>query len=474
MLKVSHLEVGALASYIRLAEGRGVVFPIGVERYRNGAYGQHWLEVARSWDARERVIDVGCGYSDLPALLARRGCEVWGADDFGLKSGDPYWLRGNDPHELTKQFPAVRYVFERLGDSPSSFPQDYFDVVISNQALHVAPPPHAPIWRDMLRVMRKSSGSEILVSMICNFCTDGSPDQAYARLEAARAMEARLLGRMARGEKGSLEEFEEEQAAAGQSFHRFSPALYAAYVATALDAAPFAMPVDLLAENFCTRVDALIEPASIGFNNARFSGNPEEARTFRYGRYAPLLMRLTWGDAPVRHGAARAELLAGWRASGVRIEEPAASGQVIMQPAGVPGFVTLVESTDDSTHMITREMGTPADVEGWVEVLAHPNGRPFLGIWMRGPEGTSDVLEVFFDLNKGIVTEKGRHGSGTLRSARIEPVGGGWYACSVRGTPSVIPGTARASLLVRNSPTNSSRYAGDGVSGLHLALKSVS
>jgi hypothetical protein len=326
----------------------------------------------------------------------------------------------------------------------------------------------------MARVMRKSAGSEILVSMICNFCTDGSPDQAYTRLERARAMEARLLGRMARGERVPLADFEVAQAEAGRSFHRFSPALYAAYVATALDASPFNMPADLLAENFCTRVDALIEPSSIGFSNARFSGNPDEARTFTYGRYAPLLMRLTWGDAPARVAAPRPPVLAAWRAHGVRVEEASLSDFAPEAVVDAADVANLVETSEESTHMITRELGTPANSECWVDVLVRPRGREFVGVWIRGPEGTSDVLEVFFDLQQCIVTERGRQGSGTLRSANIEPAGGGWFACSVRGTPSKSAGTARASVLVRNSATGSSRHFGDRVSGVSVVVRSVS
>lgn len=467
MLRVSHLEVGTLASFLRLALARNVAFPIPLDQFRNGALGQHWIQSAHRWQAGQKVIDVGCGYSDLPNLLAKAGCEVWGADDFGLKSGDTYWLRGKHPHDLAKQFPDVRYVFERLGESPSSFPEDYFDVVISNQALHVAKPPHAPIWRDMLRVMKKSGGSEMLVSMICNFGTDGQPEQAIQRLEGIRAMERDILGRMATGETVAVAEFDALQDQAGQSFHRFSPALYVAYVASTLGVAPFAMPAELLAENYCTEVNALIDPASVGFNNARFSNNPDEVKNFCYGRYAPVLMRLTWRD-----GESVAELPAefiGWNAIGAHMTMPKKTQKLSILPMGTANPILLQENSENEVHMIACEMNMTADSPLSMSILARPHGRDYLGLWLRGPQNCDDLMEVFFDLANCRVTSRGCYGRSVLDEVLIEPIGDGWMRCSVRGIPSSVNGLARANVLVRQDKDGSSRYVGDTSKGIYLA-----
>lgn len=470
MLRMSHLEVGTLASFLRLALARGVTFPIAMDQFRNGALGQHWIQSAHRWQPGQRVIDVGCGYSDLPNLLTKAGCEVWGADDFGLKSGDPYWLRGKHPDELAKQFPDVRYVFERLGEIPSSFPANYFDVVISNQALHVAKPPHAAIWRDMLRVMKKSAGSEMLVSMICNFASDGRPDDAIARLRGIRDIERDILGRTEAGEIVPMAEFDALQETAGQSFHRFSPALYVVYVLGALGAVPCAIPEELLAENFCTRVNSLLDPASVGFNNARFSSNPDEAKSFRYGRYAPVLMRLVWGHVEdIPDPLPLPPDLGRWQTIGARIVSAPVTERYAGQHGNAAGCVLLIESTDDSVHMMATETDLPADRKLRLSVLARPKGRSFLGFWLRGPKESEDTAEVFFDLEAAKVSGRTRYGNATFHDAGIEPAGDGWMRCSVSATPSAAGGNSRANVLLRDSADGSSRYAGNGNGGICLA-----
>jgi SAM-dependent methyltransferase len=475
MLRVSQLEVGTLATFLRLALGRKVTFPIPMDQFRNGALGQHWINSARNWRSGDRVIDVGCGYSDLPSQLAKAGCEVWGADDFGLKSGDTYWLRGKHPHDLAKQFPDVRYVFERLGDQPSSFPDDYFDVVISNQALHVAKPPHAPIWRDMLRVMKKSAGSEMLISMICNFGTDGSPDQAIDRLSSIREMERNILGRLSAGEALAISEFETLQEKAGQSFHRFSPALYAAYVATALGAEPFVMPEELLAENYCTRVNSLIDPTSVGFNNARFGNNPDEVKGFRYGRYAPILMRLSIDSESREKSQSNGELMEfeNWSPINSRLEKAPSTFRNEINSSDTHEFFHLVEDQEDATHMLASELGIAADIPFKFSVFVKPNGRDYFGMWLRGPNSSDDLVEVFFDLRSGTVAEASRQGAAILHDCEARALGGGWICCSVQATPSQKAGFARVNLLIRKDLKGSSKYLGDGKSALFISTPSI-
>lgn len=475
MLSVTHLEVGTLASFLRLALTRNTVWPIPFDNYRNGAIGQHWIQSAHRWRLGDKVIDVGCGYSDLPQNLVTAGCEVWGADDFGLKSGDTFWLRGKHPHDFVKQYPAVRYVFERLGESSSSFPEDYFDVVISNQALHIAKPPHAPIWRDMLRVMRKAPGCEMLVSMICNFGSDGNPGQAIQRLEEIRLMEHDIIGRLVEGEQVTVSEFDAMQQKAGQSFHRFSPALYVAYVATTLGVKPYAIPAELLAENYCTQVNALLDPVTVGFNNARFSNNPEEARRFRYGRYAPVLMRITWANdngqwQSAHHGMPEFDKWENYNANLIPARH--VSGYSI-RPLGTPCHVLLAENSENATHALNCDLDLPANKTLFFSIFAKPAGRNFLGLWLRGPAGCDDMVEVFFDLAEGRVTTQTCYGEGGIRVAAIEPVSAGWMHCTILCRPSLVDGKARASILLRCDAEGSSRYSGDDRSGVYISLPNI-
>lgn len=471
MLNVSHLEVGTLSSFLRQELGRDNDWPISLDKYRNGMLGQRFIESARSWQAGEKVIDVGCGYSDLPQILVDEGCEVWGADDFGLKSGDTFWLRGKHPDEFIKTYPEVRYVFERLGDDDSSIPQDYFDVAISNQALHVASPPHAPIWQDMLRVLKKEPGSEILVSMICNFGSDGNPDNAIDRLESISQMENEIITRLQQGELVTVEELDELQENAGNSFHRFSPALYAVYVAVSLEARPFVVPAELLAENFCTRVNALIEPANVGFNNARFSNNPDEARKYRYGRYAPILMKLTWvSDDNPNIGLQAADCdFTGWEEYNARLCSPEQLSDYSVQPLGTARHTFLCEDDADAAHFLYSEFDLPANKHLEFKVQAKPAGRGFLALWLRGPRDCDDMIEVFFDLTKGKTCESSEYGKAKISSISIASLGDGWVECSIAGVPSPSEGYARGNIVVRKDATGSSQYQGDDKIGVYIS-----
>ena len=60
-----------------------------------------WIATSRDWNSDEAVLDVGAGYSPLPAhLAAEHGCELWAVDDFGLSNGEPFWQRGQDPARI--------------------------------------------------------------------------------------------------------------------------------------------------------------------------------------------------------------------------------------------------------------------------------------------------------------------------------------------------------------------------------------
>ncbi len=122
-----------------------------------------WLVDSREWKQGERILDVGAAYSALPAHLQKTyGCEVWVADDFGMNSDEPFWLRGRSPQEHISQNPKVKYVLERLGDPGSStLPENYFDVVYSLSVLeHVPAEVHEKVWQHMARLLKP--GGELI------------------------------------------------------------------------------------------------------------------------------------------------------------------------------------------------------------------------------------------------------------------------------------------------------------------------
>ena len=100
-----------------------------------------WADTCRTWKKDEKVLDVGAAYSPLPLHIHETyGCEVWVADDYGLKSGQPFWTRGISPQEYIAQHPEIKFVPERLGDpEQSNLPEKYFDIVYSISVLEHVP-----------------------------------------------------------------------------------------------------------------------------------------------------------------------------------------------------------------------------------------------------------------------------------------------------------------------------------------------
>ncbi len=115
-----------------------------------------WLVSSHAWQKGERVLDVGAAYSNIPMYLQQTyGCEMWVADDFGLKSNESFWTRDRSPHEHIAAHPKVKFVIERLGDADSSLPENYFDVIYSLSALEHVPGGSTPAaWSHMERLLK--------------------------------------------------------------------------------------------------------------------------------------------------------------------------------------------------------------------------------------------------------------------------------------------------------------------------------
>ena len=121
-----------------------------------------WLISSRSWRKGERVLDVGAAYSHIPIYLQQTfNCEMWVADDFGLKSDESFWTRDRSPQEHIASHPEIKFVLERLGDPNSSLPESYFDVVYSLSALEHVPGALTPsVWSHMDRLLKP--GGELI------------------------------------------------------------------------------------------------------------------------------------------------------------------------------------------------------------------------------------------------------------------------------------------------------------------------
>ena len=99
-----------------------------------------WIIKNGEWEPGLCFLDVGAGFSDLPAYLAEKfDLEGWVADDYGSSSGESMWSRWGDPKELPKKHSHIKYVFKNLGESYSPFPQAYFDRVYSVSVLEHIP-----------------------------------------------------------------------------------------------------------------------------------------------------------------------------------------------------------------------------------------------------------------------------------------------------------------------------------------------
>ena len=157
-----------------------------------------------------------------------------------------------------------------------------------------------------------------------------------------------------------------------------------------------------------------------------------------------------------------------WTTLGSRLIAPVASANTGNHTSGVSLVMQLIEGADNSPHMLSKELELLADSTIVFSVLARPSGRQFLGLWLRGPQQCDDMIEVFFDISKGLVTARTQYGKGVLINASIDLVSDGWVHCSIGGIPSPSGGFARANILVRNSFDGSSRYPGDDCSGISL------
>ncbi len=362
MLQATYLAVGSTNHLLAILLDSGREMPRTVQTMNNHALSDGWLEPARTWHREDRVLDVGCGYSELPARFARRhGCEVWGLDDFGRNSNDLFWLRGQDPDAFVASVPEVRFVFERLGDpARSSLEPGSFDVILTNNALHVAPPPHAPIWRHAASLLNDRPGSEIAAAMVCNFASDGAPEHAMARLRRIGELEDRVVRHLNETDRFDEGFWAEIHDIVKASPHRQSPLVYVAYMARSMGVQPFAFPGELRAASFCTQVAAMTNPVSQGFRDFEFSGNRDELVNYRHGRYSPVLIRFARSPEEAPAELFRPVELALWQSRGARFAPPPPADRFSVLPdaVGTPFFLRA-EAEGEGERSVVQKVPSP-------------------------------------------------------------------------------------------------------------------
>jgi SAM-dependent methyltransferase len=129
-----------------------------------------WVVSSHAWQKGEKVLDVGGAYSRLPIHLQQTyGCEVSVADDFGLNSNEPFWLRDKTPQEHFDAHPEIKFVLERLGDRKKSYlPENSFDVIYSVSVLeHVPGEMLAAVWQHMDALLKP--GGEMIHAIDMDF-----------------------------------------------------------------------------------------------------------------------------------------------------------------------------------------------------------------------------------------------------------------------------------------------------------------
>jgi SAM-dependent methyltransferase len=95
------------------------------------------------------VLDYGCGEGQTIALARSRGLDIWGADTF-----DGFWAGWTE-----SLLPSSRDRVRRIENGRADYPDNHFDLVISNQVLEHVSDPEAVI-SDMHRMV-KPGGSLI-------------------------------------------------------------------------------------------------------------------------------------------------------------------------------------------------------------------------------------------------------------------------------------------------------------------------
>ncbi len=90
-----------------------------------------------------RILDYGCGRSELVTLGRQRGLDIWGVDTFSGHYASSLDAVANETRGFVRQIQTLR----------ADFPETHFDLVLSNQVLEHVTEPETTI-RDMARLLK--------------------------------------------------------------------------------------------------------------------------------------------------------------------------------------------------------------------------------------------------------------------------------------------------------------------------------
>ena len=227
-----------------------------------------WLISSHPWAQGERILDVGAAYSIIPMYIQKTyGCEVWVADDFGLKSEESFWTRDRSPLEHVASHPEVKFVLERLGIPDSTLPERHFDVIYSLSALeHVPAEATSSVWSHMDKLLKP--GGELIHAIDVPFPSN------YGLKGFLKASGFEFLSPIM-------------PVSMRMKYHRVTPRVYLRSVNKSLNFKLPALP-NLSPLQMALNPDVLAESYAHGLNRIKKDGN----KSFRYQREGSLLVHL--------------------------------------------------------------------------------------------------------------------------------------------------------------------------------------
>ena len=158
MLKLTKLSLASVEDLFRYKKSGFKLDPFPgytEDQWGIKAHNRPWIEDAGKFSANQRIIEVGGAYSLLPQhLQSKYSLESWIGDDFGAEDGGDMWSRWGNPHELPKQYPDIKYVFQPFGCFSDSYPNNYFDRIFSVSTLeHIPIDKRLNVIKDMNRCL---------------------------------------------------------------------------------------------------------------------------------------------------------------------------------------------------------------------------------------------------------------------------------------------------------------------------------
>jgi SAM-dependent methyltransferase len=285
-LELRRAELARFSKLHQMVQEQRLSPRLGSDAWRLDRFGDETIVRARDWRAGERVLDVGCGFSTLPAWLRNRyKVEMWGADDFGGKDG--HWRRNQDVDEFLRRGSA-RYATELIGNpATSSLPPRAFDCVYSKLGVHFSPPPQANVWRHMELLLSDKPGSDLVVIVGCGAPAERNPLRGLALLDEVSALEDAILKRLRAGEACTPQFWTEIHARNNPL--ALSPFIYCAYVMDVLGVKG-EPPSELRAHAYCLDPDALVDPWHVAAMRACFTKDAMLLRDVKYGRTFALVL----------------------------------------------------------------------------------------------------------------------------------------------------------------------------------------